>query len=570
MTLASAVGRQVHHDATKLPTGIGPIVDWQFREEWRNDIANGAAGHHEWQDQEVQPFFYSSGGDRGSFLPMYAPLPTPPLIREITSPPSPHEALLRFRGARGLVLLESAGEAGRFSLLAAEPVRTLPEVGDDPFRALEDALEWAGGGAPAEGFAFPEKGLPFPGEVKGLPFPGGIIGYLGYEAGDRLERLPRPPDDDLGVPEAWFGVYEWAVCWEKETGRCRLGGTLLPGEDAGRLSRTLDEVEARLRDGEPVRSASPRGLPNLEPSDPEGRLDTGSPTRSPSDSGGRFEPGRSLDREGFMAGVERIRSYIRAGDLFQANLTRRLSLQTELDGIGLFLKLVSESPAPFAAYLDVGEAEVASISPELFLSLRGRAVETHPIKGTAPRSPDAAEDRRLAEGLAASLKDRAENVMIVDLLRNDLSRVCEDDSVEVPRLVEVESHPTVHHLVSTVVGRLRPGSGPVDLIRATFPGGSITGAPKIRAMEVLRELEPARRGVYTGAIGVLGFHGDMELSVAIRTAVVMDGWAHYGTGGGITLASDPASEWNESEDKAAAFRRAVAGGGAGPAASEET
>jgi para-aminobenzoate synthetase component I len=312
---------------------------------------------------------------------------------------------------------------------------------------------------------------------------------------------------------------------------------VLPGREPAALEARRAEAERRLE------------APPAEVGDP-GPLGS---------SGGVLELRSSLGAEAFKAGVERIREYILAGDIFQANLTRRLTARSSVPASELFHRLSRESPAPHAAFLDTGEGEVASISPEQFLSVRSRRVETRPIKGTAPRSPDPAEDRRLGEGLLASEKDRAENVMIVDLLRSDLSRVCEDGSVEVPRLLALESHPTVHHLVSTVRGRLRSDATPVDLLRVAFPGGSITGAPRIRAMEILRELEPVRRGVYTGALGILAFHGDMELSIAIRTAMVRAGRVHYGTGGGITLASDPEAEWSETEDKARAFVRALRG-----------
>jgi para-aminobenzoate synthetase component 1 len=219
--------------------------------------------------------------------------------------------------------------------------------------------------------------------------------------------------------------------------------------------------------------------------------------------------------------------------------------------------MVAKSPAPYSAYLDTGSGEVASVSPELFLRVRSGLVITKPIKGTAGRGASREADRDLASRLVASEKDRAENVMIVDLLRNDLSRVCRPGSVKVPELAALETHAAIHHLVSTVEGRLEDGVGAVDLLRATFPGGSVTGAPKIRAMEVLRALEPTRRGAYTGALGILGFHGDLELSVAIRTAVVRGGYATYGTGGGITLASVASEEWRETELKAEPFLSAL-------------
>jgi len=468
-----------------------------------------------------------------------APLPSGKLEDAV---PGPGEALARLEGLPHRVLLESRGKGGRFSFLAAEPRLVVAVDGSgfrtsgilapdirpgfdghrkepDPFRLLERILARVG--------VRPSSDGPF-------PFPGGIVGFLGYEAAWVLERLPDPAADDVGMPDAWFGVYDWALVWDREESSCRLMSTLLPGLDPDDLRARTAQVAERLG----------AGSPEVSPSPPE-----------------RLEFHSSLERERFMAGVERIRAYIRAGDLFQANLTRRITVESTLTGEELYRRMARESPAPYGAFMDLGDGEVVSASPEAFLSLRGRRVETRPIKGTAPRNPDPDEDRRLGEGLLASEKDRAENVMIVDLLRNDLSRVCEDGSVEVPELLALESHPTVHHLVSAVRGRLRRDAGPVDLLRATFPGGSITGAPKIRAMEVLRELEPVRRGVYTGALGVVGFGGDMELSIPIRTAVCRGGRIHYGTGGGITLASDPAREWEETEDKARAFVRAVQGNG---------
>jgi para-aminobenzoate synthetase component I len=435
--------------------------------------------------------------------------------------PSPFEALLALRGMPCRVLLESQGDRGRFSILSAAP-RTLvtpDRGGGDPFAALESVL--------------PGLGLPGTGAGGGaddpFPFAGGVVGYLGYEAGWALERLPEPASDDVGLPGTWFGVYDWVLAWDHGGGGCRLVGTVLPGEDPGDLLGRMKEVA--------------------------GRLET--PPDEPWASGRAGAPRSSLDREAYMAGVTRIRDYIRAGDLFQANLTRRITVDSTLGAEELYRRLSEGSPAPYAAFIETCEGEVVSASPEGFLSVRGREVETRPIKGTAPRGGTPGEDRELLEALRVSEKDRAENVMIVDLLRNDLSKVCEDGSVEVPSLLALETHPTVHHLVSTVRGRLRREVGPVDLLRAAFPGGSVTGAPKIRAMEVLRELEPVPRGVYTGALGILGFGGDMELSIPIRTATCREGRIHYGTGGGITLASDPGEEWRETEDKARAFLRAV-------------
>jgi len=453
----------------------------------------------------------------------------------------PLTVLERMKGIGGRVLLERASGSHGLSLVTADPLAVLRtsqgrttvterEGGatssfSDPFEALESLLER---------FRMPPSG--------GIAaFAGGIIGYLGYECGDFLERLPSPVPDDIGVPDAWFGIYDGAIVWDHRTGSVSAMVSTLPGGGAEAARRRLASLVSMAED----MSSAPDERPDERPAGPRISASVPGACRT------------SLSREAFEAAVDKVRGLIRAGDLFQANLTRRISVPTSLTGPEIHRRLVAESPAPQGAFLDCGEVQIASISPELFLSLRGNAIRTEPIKGTRPRGRDPDDDHRLACELAESGKDRAENVMIVDLLRNDLSRVCLPGSIAVPRLAEMESHPTVHHLVSTVVGELAPGLGVVDLLRASFPGGSITGAPKIRAMEVLRGLEPVRRGVYTGAMGIIGFQGDMEFSVAIRTAVIRDGWAHYGTGGGITLQSDPSAEWEETIDKAAAFLRAL-------------
>jgi para-aminobenzoate synthetase component 1 len=266
-------------------------------------------------------------------------------------------------------------------------------------------------------------------------------------------------------------------------------------------------------------------------------------------------------RPAYEAAVARVVEYILAGDIFQANLSQRFlaELPPGLDAFGLYLRLRQRNPAPFAAYLDAGGVQIASASPERFLELRGRQVETRPIKGTRPRGATPEEDRRLGEELLGSEKDRAENVMIVDLLRNDLSRVCRDHTVLTPEICVLESFATVHHLVSTVTGELRPGLDAVDLLRATFPGGSITGAPKIRAMEIIAELEPTARGPYCGAIGWMGADGWMDTSITIRTFAIRDGKVAFQAGGGIVADSDPAAEYEETLAKARALLDSLRG-----------
>jgi len=257
--------------------------------------------------------------------------------------------------------------------------------------------------------------------------------------------------------------------------------------------------------------------------------------------------------------VSRVREYIAQGDVFQVNLAHRFEAPLDEPPFDLYRRLRAHTPAPFAAYLALGDVTIASASPERFVSVRGNHVEARPIKGTRPRGRTPAEDAVLAAALGASEKDRAENVMIVDVLRNDLGRVCRFGSVAVPELWALESHPTVHHLVSAVTGELADGRDALDLLAAAFPGGSITGAPKIRAMEIIAELERCPRGPYCGAIGWVSVTGAMDTSIAIRTFVVAGDRVTFQVGGGITADSDPAAEYQETLDKAAALAAALSG-----------
>jgi para-aminobenzoate synthetase component I len=255
--------------------------------------------------------------------------------------------------------------------------------------------------------------------------------------------------------------------------------------------------------------------------------------------------------------VARVREYIAAGDVFQVNLSQRFEAALRIPPYELYSRLRRLNPAPFASYLNFPAVTIVSASPERFLRVQGDLVETRPIKGTRPRGKDAVEDRRLARELTGSLKDRAENVMIVDLERNDLGRVCRYGTVKVAELAVLEAFPTVFHLTSTIQGRLRPDRDSIDLLKAAFPGGSITGAPKVRAMEIIDELEPTRRSVYTGCLGYLSFDRCMDLSIVIRTLLIKGGRAYFQVGGGITYDSDPEAEYRETPDKARALIQAL-------------
>lgn len=346
-----------------------------------------------------------------------------------------------------------------------------------------------------------------------LPFCGGALGYFSYDYGRRLQGLPAAGE----WPEVAVGIYDSAVVTDHRR-QC----SWLVGDDEGLADRLAHGPEAD-----------------------ESVSHTHGPVHE--------EPGLSAYRELFA----RVRGYIRDGDCYQINLARRLTAAWEGDPWLLYRELRRLSPVPFGAYLSLPFGQVLSLSPERFLQLSGDVVETRPIKGTRPRSTDPRLDAALAAELSRSAKDRAENVMIVDLLRNDLGRVCAVGTVEVPALWQVESFSQVHHLVSTVRGRLAPGRDALDLLQACLPGGSITGAPKRRAMEIIDELEPGPRGVYCGSIGYLSFDGSMDSSIAIRTAVCADGELSYWAGGGVVADSDCQAEFCETEDKAAFFRSAL-------------
>ncbi|MBA7687896.1 Aminodeoxychorismate synthase component 1 [subsurface metagenome] len=252
------------------------------------------------------------------------------------------------------------------------------------------------------------------------------------------------------------------------------------------------------------------------------------------------------------------REYICAGDIFQANISQRFETDLPIPPYELYRRLRQINPAPFANYFNFEGISVVGASPERFLKVHKDWVETRPIKGTRPRGKTPAQDRALARRLLSSLKDRAENVMIVDLERNDIGRVCRYGTVKVTELAILETYPTVFHLTSTVVGRLSEGKGRIDLLKATFPGGSITGAPKVRAMEIIDELEPTRRSVYTGSLGYLSFGGDMDLNIVIRTILVKEGRVYFQVGGGIVYDSEPEEEYMETLDKARALIQALA------------
>ncbi len=413
--------------------------------------------------------------------------------------------------------------AGRYDILAARPFMTLLTWGevteitqagvtrrslDDPFALLRQSLR-------AEA------------QVSPLPFAGGAIGYFGYDLARRIERYVSQVDNQADtIPDMAVGIYDWAVVVD----HAQQASWLVGAERDSRTAADWDELVAMFSKA-PLKSAD---LP----------------------TSGLFQVGdiaSNFSLDAYRAAFTRIQRYINAGDCYQVNLAQRFSGPVHGDHWSGYQALRRLNPAPHSAYLNIPGVRVLSSSPERFLSVRQGLVETRPIKGTRPRAAEPEVDAALALELRNSEKDHAENLMIVDLLRNDLGKVCVPGTVATPRLFEIESFTTVHHLVSTVTGQLAAACDAVELLRAAFPGGSITGAPKLRAMQIIAELEPHRRGIYCGAIGWLGFNGDMDTSIAIRTLVSAHDQLQFWAGGGIVADSRADAEYRECFDKAAAL-----------------
>lgn len=482
-----------------------------------------------------------------------------PLVEELASVSDAWQIVRGLGRLPYLLFLDSAGDygtLGRYSFLAVAPfaflwargrevevIRFADDGGrvrqltaGDPFTVLRGVLKrWQVQSVEGAG-----------------PFQGGAAGLFGYDLCHHIERLPRPRYDDLATPDLAVGLYDCVVTFDHQQGRAWLISTGLPESEPGRrrlrARRRLEELRALVRG-----QASPLRLASVDlPDRPPARAEPAPGFSVPGLAGVTS----SFSHDAYLAAVARAIDYIHAGDCFQVNVAQRL-LRPAVEPLELYGRLRQRNPAPFAGYLDLGDLVLASASPERFLRVCQGRVETRPIKGTRPRGRTPQEDRALAQELLASAKDRAENVMIVDLLRNDLGRVCAYGSVGVEALCRLESYQYVHHLVSVVTGQLRPGLSPIDLLRAAFPGGSVTGAPKVRAMEVIAELEPVARGPYCGSLGYIGFDGTMDTNILIRTFTQSGGWMQFPVGGGIVADSMPEAEYAETLHKAEGLLRAL-------------
>jgi para-aminobenzoate synthetase component 1 len=414
----------------------------------------------------------------------------------------------------------AADSAERFDILVADPSVTLRTRGATTEIAMRGAAAKRSQRLPLE--LLREQLGDVEAGVSGLPFAGGAVGYFGYDLGRRLERIPSIAAADIAMPDLAIGLYDWAIVVDHAARRTWLVGS---GRDAQTFER-WNELVARLSADPPVAPLPFRVL---------------------------GAPQSNLSRSAYAAAFRAVQQHIRRGDCYQVNLTQRFEAEAEGDAWHAYLRLRAINPAPFAAYLDLPDGKIVCSSPERFLKLHDGRVVTKPIKGTRPRSTDSVRDRALAEELRTSPKDRAENVMIVDLLRNDLGKCCVPGSVRASKLFDIESFASVHQLVSTVEGRLAPGKHALDLVAACFPGGSITGAPKVAAMKIIEMLEPQRRSVYCGSIGYIGFDGNMDLNIAIRTLVQQGKRVYTWAGGGVVADSNVDAEYQESLDKAAAM-----------------
>jgi para-aminobenzoate synthetase component 1 len=471
-----------------------------------------------------------------------------PLVVELVPAPDPWLAARKLAHLPHLLFLDSAAkhnERGRYSYVSANArwcfVRRVdPDSGfDSVFSVLRDQRL--------------RPYLPKP-TVSGLPpFQGGVAGLFGYALGRETERIPAPPYNEFRGWDCEIALYDWVLCWDHLCDRAWLISHSLPANppyhSATNAEDTLADVLRWLRAVQlSPHTSSSRGWsrPSFDELCPQYALP-------------RF-PGvtSNFSREGYEDAVRRAVEYIRAGDCFQVNLAQRLLAPLHAEPLELYGRLRERNPAPFAAYLDLGDRQILSSSPERFLRLYpDREVESRPIKGTRRRGGTPEEDAALVLDLTTNAKERAENVMIVDLLRNDIGKVCLYGSVRVTRVCEVETFRFVHHLVSEVRGSLRPGLGPLDLLAAAFPGGSVTGAPKVRAMEIIAELEPTARGPYCGSVGWIGFDGAMDTNILIRTFTASRGWLQFPVGGGIVAESDPAREYDETLHKAAGMLRTL-------------
>jgi para-aminobenzoate synthetase component 1 len=482
-----------------------------------------------------------------------------PLIQEIQTAHTPESLVEDLRGESGIILLRSNSfdsPQARYSFVTANPFLTFCSFGS---RCEIVAANVNSRIPPFDNGGYVHFGNPWHlldslmsrfellDEID-LPFPlGGAFGYWGYDLKNFTEpKLPRRAINDLELPDCHVGFYDSLVVFDHRLSKVCIVSTGLNAD--GSRSEAWAKAQLDFWNSKILEKELPQRRRGAEK---EKKSDSLRLCASVS------EIASNLSREDFISKVERAQKYIRAGDIYQVNLSQRLTAECDFTGWEFFEKLSAVSPAPFSAFLACGEFQIASSSPEQFLRMSGSQIISRPIKGTRPRDADATRDAQLAYELQTSAKELSELVMITDLLRNDLGKVCEYGSVQVPELAKLEKFAQVQHLVSTIEGRLKKDVTHFAAFASCFPGGSITGAPKFRAMEIIDELEPISRGPYCGAIGYLGFNRESQLNIAIRTAICAAGKIHFNVGAGIVADSNPAAEYEETLAKAAGFLNAL-------------
>ena len=414
---------------------------------------------------------------------------------------------------------------GRYDIISARPKICITSKNNK--NIIESRLDSLS--IPGEPFSVLKDYLP-QAEIKDnslkLPFVGGAIGYFGYDLGRSVEKLPSISQDDMNLPDMKVGIYSWAILVDHQKKK-----TVIVGDKSDiRMRHDWSDLVKFITSKSDKNRQAFNVLSNVE---------------------------SNLSKAEYSEAFKKIKSYIREGDCYQVNLAQRFNANVEGDVWLAYCKLRSINPSPFSAYLNYSDFQILSNSPERFLSVKDKFVQTKPIKGTRPRSKNSNQDQALLQELVSSKKDQAETVMIVDLLRNDISKNCALGSVKVPKLFDIESYPNVHHMVSTITGKLRKHRNSIDLLLGSFPGGSITGAPKLRAMEIIEELEPHRRGIYCGAIGYISNNGNMDTNISIRTILHKDQKMFFYAGGGIVFDSEVNAEYQETFDKAAAMMKVL-------------
>ena len=445
------------------------------------------------------------------------------MIKEINTKLNSFEIFTIFKDDKNSFILDSAMDKqklGRYSFISSNPFKILKykNTKENPLDNLQRELNKY--------------------KVENnthLPFIGGAVGYLSYDLGNYIEKLPRTAVDDTNIYDLYFGFYNWVIVIDHLENKTYIA---TPNLDVEKENEIIEDIEKKIN------KAEKNGIDNICYEEKEVE---------------KIRLTSNFTKSEFENAVRKVQDYIRQGDIYQANLTQRFNGKTTLSSYELYRDLRRFSPAPFGAFLNFEDSHILSNSPERFIKCIDRKIETRPIKGTRPRGKNKEEDLKLQEELKNSEKDRAELLMIVDLERNDIGRISKIGTVKVPELFVIEPYANVNHLVATVVGDLDDNKDCIDVIKATFPGGSITGAPKIRSMEIIDELEPTQRNVYTGSIGYIGFNGDMDLNIAIRTIIKKDENVYFQVGGGMTWDSNPEDEYQETLDKAQSIMKALRG-----------